>query len=250
MSEPHWSPEEERVFHHEAFIAKVIEQRKSDACEDDLNPSFLRLLESNGVAALITVVLGSLLAPIVITSIQNDRARNDQALSEYKQYLEHQQETVKTAYDLVGRIVYTSQDLIEITKPEFGIETAAKEDKDTLKKQREEVVQQFNSTHEAWKVEEEKLGLLMSYYNYGQPSLLPAWRETQGAVNDFIQCAQKRYRDYRNDPETVDKPDECQPKRDAVRTSLDKLAAGIETSRRYVWQQLELPAPSPPSLSH
>jgi uncharacterized membrane-anchored protein YhcB (DUF1043 family) len=246
MTEPDWSPEEERFFRHEAFIAKVLEQRNKDAAKEDLNPSFLRLLESNGMVALITVVLGSILAPIVISSIQNNSARNDQALTEYKQYLERQQETVKGTYELVAKMINASQGLIDVTSPAYSLELAAEEDKATLKEQRVELVKKFNSTLETWKTEEEKLGLLMSYYYYGQQSVLPAWRNTQKAVNDFVQCAQKRYHDYREDPEVVDKPEECQPKREGVRSSLDTLAGSIETSRQYIWQQLNAPSPSPP----
>src|SRR5882724_3381633 len=240
MSDPNWTEALKELLQHEAFMAKVVGLRKA-ADENDISPSFLRLMESTGVTAIITIVLGSILAPIVITSIQNDRARNDQALAEYKQYLERQQDTVRNAYDLVGKILFASQGLVNITKPEFGVERSA--DPQTLKKQKTEMVEKFNATYESWQVEEEKLGLLMSYYHYGQPNVLPAWRQTQRSVNEFIQCARDRYHAYQSDPEVVDQPDKCQPKKDAVRSVIDVLAANIDSSRQYAWQQLDVPAP-------
>jgi hypothetical protein len=244
--EPRLTEEEERLLRHEAFISKAIAlRRKTDA--EDISPSFLRLVESTGFTAVITVVLSSILAPLVVTSIQNNRARSDQALTEYKQYLERQQETVNNGYVLIAKTVSASQDLINITKPEFQLESSA--DPQVLKTQKTGITEKFNSTLETWQVEEDKVGLLMSYYHYGQPDVLPAWRTTQRSVDEFIKCARDRYREYRNDPEVVNKPDNCQPKKDAIRTAIDKLAKNIESSRRYQWQQLEVPAPASTSTS-
>lgn len=239
MTEPAWTEEEERIFRHEALVAKVIELR--DAGNQAPKPSFVRLLESNTVAAIVTILLGSLLTPIVISSIQHARARDDQALTEYKQYLQRQQEVVTSTYDLVGRVVAATQDLISLTLPHFDSKSTDAPQK--LAEQTAQIKTVYNTSTKEWEVEEEKVGLLISYYHYGQPDVLPAWRETQESVNHFIKCAEERYQRYWDDPEEKSKPDPCQGDRAVIRESLNKLSATIESSRRQVWQQFDVPAP-------
>jgi hypothetical protein len=171
--------------------------------------------------------------------------RNDQALAEYKLYLDHQQEVVKDAYDLIGRIVYSAQDLITLTKPTFDLRRIAKEDKETIEKQKREMIGQYNATIKEWRVKENMQGLIISYYFYGAPEVQKSWDNTQGAVNDFVKCAQDRHEEFLNNPGISSQPDKCSPYRERLKASLSELARSIEFSRRYTWQQLEVPVPQP-----
>lgn len=244
MSEPAWTPEEQQILRREALIAKVIRLRAEAGPEKSPRPALLRVLESTGGAALITVLLGSLLAPIVISSIQRSRSRDDQALSEYRQYLERQQEAVKDSYDLIGRIVYASQNLISLTKPSFDLKRLSGEDQETVAKQKREMIENYNAMVREWRVRENMQGLLISYYFYGAPGVSDSWRGVQERVNEFLKCAQDRNESFLKDPAAViNEPDQCGPKKEAVRGELGKLARSIEVSRQYTWQRLDVPAP-------
>ena len=191
---------------------------------------------------MVTILLGSLLAPIVISFVQNRNSRNDQALAEYKQYLQLQQNSVKETYDLVGRIVYSAQDLITLTKPTFDLTTLKGNDKQETEKQAREMLSKYNDTIREWRVKENVQGVLISYYFYGHPQVAEVWRSTETAVNDFIACAQDIHENFiENKTVTSDDLSRCQQKKEAIGVTLDRFAQSIEISRQYTWQQLDLP---------
>ena len=251
MGERQWSEDEERILAHEAFITEVIRRRKENDPNAVPRQSLLRFLESTTGTALITILLGSLLAPIVISHIQTSRTRDDQALAEYKLYLTHQQEVVTDTYDLVGRMIYSAQDLITLTKPTFDMTRIDKEDKETIEKQKREMIGKYNSTIKEWRIKENMQGLIISYYFYGAQEVQKSWGATQKAVDDFVKCAQDRHEEFLNHPEISSQPDKCSIYKEPVKISLSELAHSIEISRRYTWQQLEVPTPQPvrPSAS-
>ncbi len=252
MSEPRWSEDQERMLQHEAFVSEVIKRRQESKAE--LEPgTMLRFLQSNGGTAVITILLGSLLAPIVISFVQSSAAHNDQALSEYKQYLEHQQESVKETYDLVGGTIFATGDLIAITKPAFNPPPETKGiDRPALDKQVREIIANFNAAVKEWRVKKNIQGLLVSYYFYGQPGVLKAWRGAEQSIDNFVACAETRHENFWKNPSLVlQQPDECQSIKDKIEPTLESLAQSIEVSRRYNWQQFEVPTPTgmQPSLS-
>lgn len=226
-------------------------------CETSLtlkkkNHLVLLIIESGAFTALITVLLGGILGNFVISSVQHDMALNDQSLTEYKKYLNSQQEIVNFAYDLTGRIMFASQSIITFTKPEFVNNKLVKVDKDKREKQSDEIQGKFNSTIEEWRIQEEKIGLLMRYYHYGQPEVLTLWRDTQNKVNQFIDCARGSYvlyvesqSDLKKQPDLDEQYTKCDEKKREVRGSLDSFALALDKSRQYIWQQLKVPAPSP-----
>jgi anti-sigma factor RsiW len=67
---PKWSVEEERLLHHETFVAEVLEKRRARDSERRPNPVWQRFLESAGGAALVTVIFGSIAAGLINSLVQ------------------------------------------------------------------------------------------------------------------------------------------------------------------------------------
>jgi hypothetical protein len=250
MKEINWTSEEEKLLRQDALISEMIKRRSEDRPQEESERKVLRFLQSSGGTAVVTILLGSLLAPIVISIVQSRQTRNDQALTEYKQYLQLQQESVKETYDLVGRIVYAAQDLITLTKPTFDLKTLTGQDQVEVEKQKREMLAKYNETIKEWRVKENIQGVLISYYFFSHPQVSQAWRSSEDRVNDFIACAQHIHENFVKNMSITDGDyANCQKKKDAINTTLDRLAQSIEVSRRYTWQQLELPEMSAPSTS-
>ena len=102
MSEPAtFSDDEQRLLRHEAFIAEVEKLRAPEAAPRD-EPYWLQALKSPAVSALITVVVGGILGNIIVSRYQERQKSNEQAVAEYRQYLQKEEEIVRHAYDVLG----------------------------------------------------------------------------------------------------------------------------------------------------
>ena len=118
--------------------------------------------------ALITVLLGGILGQMITYSVQRSskdrefqqawlKARGDQALVTFNEYLSQQRETVKRVYELNGNSISASYDLIMLTGPEFALGSY-----EGIEQQRASVRKRYNTVDQEWRVEREKVGLLMS----------------------------------------------------------------------------------------
>jgi hypothetical protein len=234
-----WTNDEEKILRHEAFITEVIRLRNEADPEKRETSTFIRLLGTSGATAFITVVLGGLIGQLIISSAQTSSARRDRRVAEYTQYLTHQQETVNSIFTQVGKIVGASESKISLTREENQVESVVKEDQEVRKNEILELQKKIGKAFEEWGLEQERLGLLIRYYHYGQPAVLESWWDTQDCVNQFIECAGECYLMYsRNDPsdKITEKYKECETKKIAVHNSLNNFAATLDQTREYSWR--------------
>lgn len=203
-----------------------------------------RFLETPGGAALITVLLGGILGQWINLSIQKSvkerefqqgwlKARGDQALEGYKEYLGQEKELIQRAYKLIGSCLSTSEDLIILTRKEFapGSHVGVEEQTTALR-------EQYNKIDMQWRSEREEIGLLMSYYHQGQQTVIVAWQEVQEAITSFMDCARHWYLVH---PQPIDDPEACRKEKESLREKLSKLSASLESARHYVWEGWETP---------
>ena len=241
---PDWSEAESRFLHHEAFVAEVLKARASSHNSDTSKPAWQRVLESSGGTALITVVLGGLLGQLIAWSIQSGlkdrefqetwmKARGDQALVSYKEYVNQEQELMKTTYELIGSCISTSEDLIILTSPEFAPDSFV-----GAAEQRTALRQKYNKVDAQWRSEKEKIGLLMGYYHPNQPNVTLAWHETQESISKYMGCAERW---YLNHVKPTDTSQACQAEKQDVRDNLEKFNGGLDQARNYLWEGWESP---------
>lgn len=237
-----WSGDEEKVLRHEALIAEVIRLRDEAHPEKYASPTFIRLLGTSGFTAFITVILGGLIGQLIISSAQTNSARTDRNIAEYTQHLKNQQDTISTAYTLIGKVVHASEAKISLTTEENSPESVVKEDRELRKKEITELQTKADAAIEEWELEQERLGLLVRYYHPGQPEVLEAWRDTQECINQYINCAAECFRmHYRNEKIGIEKYKECEVKKGTVRKSMDVIAAILDDTRQYSWQLIDDP---------
>ena len=211
---------------------------------DAFKPRWQRFLESTGGTALITVLVGGILGQMITCSIQNSskerefqqawmKARGDQALVTYNEYLNQQREVVKQAYELIGNSISASDDMIALTGPEFAIGSY-----EGVENQRGGVRKRYNSIDQEWRAEREKVGLLINYYHHGRPEVVAAWQELQNAVTAYNDCARQWYLEH---PEPAETKDACKNEQENFRRSLSQFNVSLEAARQYAWEGWESP---------
>lgn len=206
-------------------------------------------LESSGGTALITVLIGGIAASGVTSMIQNGakdrefqnawlKARGDQALVAYKDYLDQEQLNVRHAYELIGDCISAAQNMIVLTTPAF-----ARGSRVGVEAEREDLIKKWNAVDGQWRRENEKLGLLMSYYHRGSPEVLSGWDETRDAVTQYMICARTWLLKYRDEPAPGEEFEAgvCQEEEKRYKESLKKLSVALDKNRQYAWEGWESP---------
>jgi hypothetical protein len=256
-----WSRDDERLLHHEAFVAEVLQQRAKLGTGDRPKPAWQRFLESTGGAALVTVLLGGLLGQCITSQVQKGqrarehqqaldlkerefkqtwlKARGDQALIAYQDYLKEEKEVTKRAYELIGSCISASDDLMALTDidynpyhPDYG-----REDRKLISEQRVAMKDKYIEADAKWRAEREQLGLLMAYYHKGREDIDTAWRATQEAVTGYMAFAEDWERKH---PEADLKKEDidaaARDKKAALQATLSDLGKTLEQGRRYAWE--------------
>lgn len=226
----------------EILRLKQSSNRPSDSGE---KPWWQKILESTGGTAIITVVIGGILGQMISCSIQKDlkerefqqgqqQAANAQALIAYKEYIEQEKDTVKHAYELVGKGITSSEDLISLTSEQFSVDKFTGKDEDTIKNQRKLVREQYNTVDKMWRSEGIQLGLLMSYYHNGSPEVLTSWQNVQTSMTNYMTCAENW---YTSNTSLTNPNDACNNERNKLNQDLKEMTTTLESARRYLWKE-------------
>ncbi len=218
-----WSDEEERLLHHETFVAEVLERRKPRQIERTPNPAWQRFLESAGGAALVTVLFGSVAAGIINSLVQEKLKERELALASYQEELKQRQDIATRIVDLVGTSVGAAEDLVFLTTQEFDPDRFRGDERKKTIDQRTHIRQTYNLTDTQWRVDQEKLALLIGLHSYGQSDIAAAWREAEQSVTAYKDCAEDWYDRHQQEfVVTGEARSACGKERSAVRMRLER----------------------------
>ena len=220
-------------------------------------PAWQIFLESPGGTACISFILTGLIGAWITYTIQRSekerdfqqqesakerefqqewmKARGDQALIAYKDYLEQERETDKHVYELIGKCVTVSVDLIDLTGKNFD---PKQYQPPGIVAQRTQMRKAYNDCDTQWRTERESLGLQMSYYHPGNKDVVNAWNDVQESVTNYMDCALKWYSDNRKPTDTEGA---CKDKKESLRAGISKLNEKIDAARQYAWEGWESP---------
>ena len=258
---PSLTDKEDQLLQHIADVVKVLKlHSNSSESENDSKPAWLKFLESTGGVALITVVLGGMLGQCVTSNINaglkereaqqaENKGYNERTINAAKSYLEQEQEIVKRAYELVGKCVSDSDDIVDITGEEFNPQLYQRQARKDMQKLRNDIREEYNSSDKQWRSDGVSLGLLMSYYHNGNKEVLDSWRNIQDSLNDYKACAEDRLRRHGHEQvyfKTEDVENACSKEKQKVRDALDSLTGKLENSRLDALKKWETPPPPQP----
>lgn len=224
---------EKQLLEYASFAGEMIRCLSLDKKDDsEPKPSWQVFLESTGGAALITVLVGGLIAGVVGQWITNEYQKGmkerETSVAAYKEFLGQGKETVTQAYSLIGSVTSASDDLINLSARQLDqLETYANPvTRKFIVEQRNAVLSKYNSAVSSWREEREKLGLLTSYYHDAQPDVMNLWRTMQDSVTAYMSCAEVSYLEYlmtKDQTENSEPP--CQNEKKVLYESMNRFTA-------------------------
>lgn len=241
---PQLSDEQERLNAHEWFMAEALNCRHRLSQEGKTKPRWLLFLESAGGVALITVLIGGIFGGIITAMFHHfqkerefQQARlktlSDMELARSKEYRERELEIVSQAYDLLGRCITASDDLIYLTSPVF--DAIKYEDPNSVKKQRSTIRNNYNNCVKEWREKGEKLKLLMSYYHQPHSEVIQAWQNVKESATAHLECAHRWYLEHGSTP--FDTGGVCKVQREDYSKKVEQLNISFSMGRSTTWAQ-------------
>lgn len=207
---------------------------QSELTDDDAadvapaKPTWLLVLDSKAVVALITILLSGLAAQWVSWALQNKiaerefnagwlKARGDQALQSHLQAIEQKRNVVEQIAGSIGRAITASRALIaSATFDTSNAITAVQVGK---------IQREFNDAQTAWSAQEYRLGFLLSYYSGGEATTMAAWRDVTRATDAYLECTSTWY-DERASSGALRSDAVCSTQRATLIDTLTRLSVG------------------------
>lgn len=233
--QPEWNADEARQLRHETFVAEVLRARGGPPKPAETKPWWERLLNATAVTALIGVVGTGVVGHWVAGAVQERSKQRELALVAYREYLNAELDTVKSAYRLIGSYLSASEDLIFLTGPAFQTRGFTPEQVQALEAQKQEMRKHYNEMDAQWRNERDSLGFLMAYYHDGSQDIAEAWRAAQQAVDAFNDCAWQWHVTH---PAVSDAEMRaaCLAEKAGASDRVSALTQRLGTARQFAWQ--------------
>ncbi len=172
------------------------EASEQSALQISGKPAWQRFLESSGGTALITTILGTVGLTILNNFYQDGLKEREKARASYQELLKQEHETVLRAFDLVGRSIAVSEDLISLTSRPFDPSAFKPRHRNLLYEQGIRMRRSFNETDVQWRREKHALSLQMALYHGGQSDVMKSWNGFEKSVTKYMACAETWYNDF------------------------------------------------------
>ncbi|HEY0079157.1 MAG TPA: hypothetical protein VGB73_10965 [Pyrinomonadaceae bacterium] len=251
-----WSESQSLMLRHEEFIAEVMRRRRPEETSGtDTQPQKTWkqiLFETSGGTALINVIIGGAFVTIISILIQQGfkerevrqaylKASSEQALLAYKEYSDREQEIVKEIYEVIGKCISSSDDIIDLTRPEFDPEKYPTQSlRDEVTKDAVSLQEKYSEAATQWRASQAKLKLLIAYYHPSQPEVTNGWDGVQKSLTAYMKCARLH---TVNSPKSSTEQVEgaCKPEKEELYKHLAAFTSALEKSRHYPWKVWESP---------
>lgn len=165
----------------------------------------LDLLSSAGGTALVTVLLGGVVAQMISCDAQRRnqqrefnngwlKARGDQALTARKEFVDGKHNSLDEILRTIGEVSAASEELIDITQPDFAIGSyKSKADIDKVVSEQTRVTTRFEKAEASWTPAQQRFSFEVAYYSRGNRDVLKSWGKLRDSVNALRKCASGIY---------------------------------------------------------
>jgi hypothetical protein len=184
-----WSSEELKTRLNQELAIEFIKLREKETGKPA--SAWLSVLQSNVVATLITVCLGTIFGGILADRIQETNRKNDEMRVQHQANLQLEEKTVEEAFTVVAKTVSSSQELIDISGEAFNENNPnlPQETKASLSIQKGKIWAEYDAAIANWRIERERLGLLLRLRHNNPGDIGKSWNDLVTSVNVFSQCA-------------------------------------------------------------
>jgi hypothetical protein len=194
--------DEERL-QHERLIAD-IQKVRSEATRKGWWDG---VLQSGLVTALLTAIVGTIGGGILVARYQARAHRDELALADSKAFVEAQQHAVERALTLLAQGEYHTRGRYALTRRPFQLKDKEPADAESLRKQRETIINGGNDFDAIWPAQEKTVESLLRQTFPNDTAVAEKWTAAALALDGFISGGRLEYEKYlRNAAVTVDLP--------------------------------------------
>jgi hypothetical protein len=158
------------------------------------------------------------------------------AQEELRQTIQRRQDIIQKALDLIGTARFDAETLIQLSQPRndprYYASNPQKQKKIT--DQRDKLLEDHSDVLKKWDAGHREMGLLLAYYNFGNPGIKTAWNTTADATTIYLNCAQIAYSNSQS-PGSVN-ADPCSIERNSANDALEKLSDAMELANQSTWR--------------
>lgn len=193
---------------------------------------WLTILNSSSVTALVTTLVGGVIVAYVTSRYQDKEKERDRVRAETADYLERERKVVEDAFNVAGREIAASEDMIQATSTAFDERHRTPSELKTIRSKKQEIVNHYNDADENWHAQRTTLTLRLRMEHGASQDVSSAWDNTSSAVTEFSDCARIWFEQH-TDPVDNDRLKEaCASRKHALEENLDSLTTAILKSRQ------------------
>jgi hypothetical protein len=233
-----WSDPELRDLLNQALAIEFVKATK----QPEIKTHWLQVLNSSTIAALVTVILGTVLGSFLSSSIQEKSKRNDTQLAAYKEYLERERQVVQRVFQSIGSLEAASENLIASTGNDFDTTHSSGKEKERGEALKRQFLQEYNTADTDWHKQEPQLGLELDLEHQNDPAVISAWQSVSLEMTRFSDCT-KIWVNKRTTLTTLAMQKEaCNETRSQLRKDLQTLTLSIVAARAKAVAAVSNPA--------
>jgi hypothetical protein len=192
MADTHHSNPSEGLPDRTELILEYLRARESSTKET--KPTWLKVLESAGFVALVTVIIGGLVGSAVTYLFQMLSKEREQSaaatvsekqreLADFRQHLERERTVIDTMSQELGVYIDASEDLATLSRSEWNTPKR--------REQRKEIVKKFNRAETEWSSDRIRLSLLLQLEHDNDPNLLSYFKAISQKADAYARCADR-----------------------------------------------------------
>ena len=235
---------DETILQNEALVASIIDLRKRAGMEPSktirqrLVNAVFKIIEPSIIVALITAILGGLIVPSILSSVQHTRA-----------VLDTQRQTAVNAIESAGRMIWAINGLLAIPTDQYNPEVLrdpktdeAKKERDRLEEQKIELAKTYNKEFGDWQMKKSVLSLQVSLsFSVENKSATANWKTLTIKIDELSSCAEERYYAYQN--HEAPNKSRCSDEQlndvmTAIDTEIDALGSNLMSGHDRGWRSL------------
>jgi hypothetical protein len=215
----------------------------------------LASLRTTVAVALVNLLLGTLVGGAVTAHFAEEHSdrelqrtwlqeRSKHQMSVRKSFLDEQQATVGSLYPLIGRLRIASNDLIDITSPEYEERNFTPgEEQRGMRKVKIDRRNSFNDADDEWEHSRYLYDFALTSYQPDGGKMHLAWSETRDAATNLSRCASDWYYQIFDHKVkyTADMPEPCADENDTLDKKWQELSRTLRDARQKAWGDWENP---------
>ena len=191
------------------------------------NSVWLSVLNSSSVTALITTLIGGLFASFVTFLYQEKAKEVDRVRAETADYLERERKVVEDAFNITGRLIAASENMIQLTSDTFDERHRTPAQLTSLRTKKQEIISNYNEADREWRAQQAILRLRIRMEHGADPSVSDAWDKASLALSDFSDCSRLWFETHVEAADQSNLAMACATRRKALNDNLEVLTREI-----------------------